>query len=431
MANVEEMAMGMTIAEKILARAAGLEKVEAGQAVWAKVDLLMVHDLTGPPAINIFRREFGRDRKVWDASKIVVVEDHTVPSKDVDSAINRQVLERFVKEQGIGKYHPFGRGAYGICHALLPEMGYVRPGMLIVGADSHTVTYGALGAFSTGIGHTEAANVMLTGEILLRVPDTHRFIVNGKLKRWVMAKDVILKIIGDIGVDGATYKAMEFAGETIREMSVEERMTLSNMSVEAGAKTGLVEPDEKTIAYVSERTNEPFTALKNDPDAVFEKVYEYRAEEIEPMVAKPHSPANVSPASELGNVEIDQAFIGSCTGGKYEDLCIAASILKGRKVKARTIVIPGNTKTYMRALSEGLLGIFAEAGAVIGPPTCGPCIGLHMGVLGEGEVAISASNRNFPGRMGHKSSKVYLASPATVAASAVTGRITDPREVVS
>ena len=422
--------MGMTISEKILAKASGRKKVEAGEAVWAKVDLLMIHELTGPPAINIFKREFGERTKVWDPDKIVVIEDHTVPSKDVDSALCRQILAKFVKEQGIKHYYPFGIGEYGICHVILPQEGHVKPGDLIVGADSHTVTYGALGAFATGIGHTEAANVLYTGDILLKVPETLRFVIEGKLERFVMAKDVILRIIGDIGVDGANYKAMEFAGSTISSMSVDERMTLSNMSVEAGAKVGIIEPDEKTIEFVKEkRGSVDFRLIKNDPDALFEKVYEYDASEIEPLVAKPYSPANVAPARELEGLEIDQAFIGSCTGGKYEDLKVAASILKGKRVKVRTIVVPATIKVYMRALREGLIEEFLKAGAVVGPPTCGPCIGLHMGVLGEGEVAISTSNRNFPGRMGHKTSKVYLASPATVAASAVAGKIADPRDL--
>lgn len=419
--------MGMSISQKILARVSRKKKVEPGEVVDAKVDLLMIHEITGAPAIRIFEKEFGG--LVWDPNKIVVVEDHSVPCKDERAAENIATLEKFVEKQKITHYYPYGKGQYGICHALLPEEGLVLPGMLVLGGDSHTCTYGALGAFSSGVGHSEVANIMYTGELWLRVPETSKFIINGKLPPYVTAKDVILKIIGDIGVDGATYQAMEFSGPVIREMEVNERLVPSNMSVEAGAKTGIVEPDSKNISYLRARTNEEIDPVMNDPDVEYVDVRDYSGEMFEPLVAKPPLPSNVVPARELEGLLMDQAFIGSCTGGRITDLRMAAQILKGRKVKTRTIIIPATLKTYTQALKGGLIEIFTRAGAAVGSPTCGPCLGGHMGVLGDYKKCISATNRNFVGRMGSKKSEVYLASPPTVAASAVMGYICDPRDV--
>lgn len=421
--------MGMTISQKILARASGNEKVEPGEIFDANVDLLMIHEITGAPAIRIFEKEFGG--QIWDPNKIIVVEDHSVPCKDVRAAENIATLKRFVEKQNIPRrhYYPYGLGQYGVCHALLPEEGLVLPGMLVLGGDSHTCTYGALGAFSTGIGHSEVASIMHTGQLWLKVPETSKFVINGKLPPYVMAKDIILKIIGDIGVDGATYQAMEFSGTTISKMDVEERLVLSNMSVEAGAKTGIVEPDSNTARYLINRTEEKWRPVINDSNAEYVDVREYSAEELEPLVAKPSLPSNVIPVRELEGMLMDQAYIGSCTGGRISDLRRAAEIIKGKEVKIRTIVVPTTLKTYKQALKEGLIEIFADAGAVIGPPTCGACLGGHMGILGPGEKCISTTNRNFVGRMGSKESEVFLASPYTVAAAAVMGYVCDPEKL--
>lgn len=417
----------MNIVEKILARASGEKEVAPGQIVDAEVDVAMIHDLTGPRAIDSFR-EIGV-KKVWDPERIVVVFDHDVPPSTIKAAGLQKKVREFVREQGIKHFYDIGRG--GVCHVVMLEKGHVRPGDLVVGADSHTVTYGALGAFATGVGATDMAAVMATGKIWLRVPEALKFEIRGRLRKYVVAKDLILHIIGMIGAEGANYKAMIFSGEAVGEIGIDGRATMCNMSVEAGAKAGIVEPDEKTIRFVRERAKGDFTAVKSDPDAHFSKVFEVNASELEPQVAIPPSVDNVKPASEVGDIEIDQAFLGTCTNGRLDDLRIASEILKGKKVKegVRFVVVPGSQEVYQRALEEGLIEIFLRAGAAVCAPGCGPCIGISRGVLADGEVCVSAANRNFIGRMGSPKAKVYLASPAVVAASAITGKITDPREV--
>ncbi|MEM3626826.1 MAG: homoaconitase large subunit [Candidatus Bathyarchaeia archaeon] len=421
--------MNMNISEKILAKASGMEKVHPGEIVNAKVDTIMIHDLTGPLAIEAFRK-IGV-KKVWDNRKIVIIFDHQVPADSIRMAELHKQLRGFAKEQKI-KLHDVGLG--GICHQVMVEKGHVAPGMLIVGADSHTCTYGAFGAFATGIGSTEAAAVLATGEIWLKVPETIKINVEGKFQRLVAPKDLILFIIGQMGVDGAIYKSLEFTGSTIRGMSNAGRMTLCNMAVEVGAKTGIIEPDETTYEFLKERIPNELKAmspLKSDSDAHYERILNMEVTRLEPQVACPPSVDNVKPASKVEGVEIDQAFIGSCTNGRIEDLRLAAEILKGKKIKegVRMLVIPASQEVYMQALKEGLVEVFVDAGGLVCNPTCGPCLGGHIGVLASGEVCISTSNRNFIGRMGSPEAKIYLASPATVAASALTGRITDPREL--
>jgi 3-isopropylmalate/(R)-2-methylmalate dehydratase large subunit len=413
--------------EKILARASGEKEVSPGQIIDAKVDKAMMHDLTGPRVIDSFR-EIGVKR-VWDPERIIVVFDHDVPPSTIKAAELQKKVRNFVREQGIKYFYDIGRG--GVCHVVMLEKGHVKPGELIVGADSHTVTYGALGAFATGVGATDMAAVLATGSIWLRVPETLKFEVSGKLQKRVYAKDLILHIIGMIGAEGANYKAMLFSGQTIRDLGIDGRATICNMSIEAGAKAGIIEPDEKTIKYVKERAGEPITPIRSDEDAEFTKVYEIDASRLEPQVAIPPSVDNVKPVSEVGGIEIQQGFIGTCTNGRLDDLRAAAEILKGRRVKdgVRLVIIPGSQEVYDRALKEGLIEIFIKAGAIVCGPGCGPCIGISRGVLADDEVCISSANRNFVGRMGSPKSKVYLASPATVAASAIKGKITDPREV--
>jgi len=417
----------LNIVEKILARASGEKEVSPGQIIDAKVDKAMMHDLTGPRVIDSFR-EIGVKR-VWDPERIIVVFDHDVPPSTIKAAELQKKVRNFVREQGIKYFYDIGRG--GVCHVVMLEKGHVKPGELIVGADSHTVTYGALGAFATGVGATDMAAVLATGSIWLRVPETLKFEVSGKLQKRVYAKDLILHIIGMIGAEGANYKAMLFSGQTIRDLGIDGRATICNMSIEAGAKAGIIEPDEKTIKYVKERTGEPITPIRSDEDAEFTKVYEIDASRLEPQVAIPPSVDNVKPVSEVGGIEIQQGFIGTCTNGRLDDLRAAAEILKGRRVKdgVRLVIIPGSQEVYDRALKEGLIEIFIKAGAIVCGPGCGPCIGISRGVLADDEVCISSANRNFVGRMGSPKSKVYLASPATVAASAIKGKITDPREV--
>jgi 3-isopropylmalate/(R)-2-methylmalate dehydratase large subunit len=417
----------LNIVEKILARASGEKEVSPGQIIDAKVDKAMMHDLTGPRVIDSFR-EIGVKR-VWDPERIIVVFDHDVPPSTIKAAELQKKVRNFVREQGIKYFYDIGRG--GVCHVVMLEKGHVKPGELIVGADSHTVTYGALGAFATGVGATDMAAVLATGSIWLRVPETLKFEVSGKLQKRVYAKDLILHIIGMIGAEGANYKAMLFSGQTIRDLGIDGRATICNMSIEAGAKAGIIEPDEKTIKYVKERTGEPITPIRSDEDAEFTKVYEIDASRLEPQVAIPPSVDNVKPVSEVGGIEIQQGFIGTCTNGRLDDLRAAAEILKGRRVKdgVRLVIIPGSQEVYDHALKEGLIEIFIKAGAIVCGPGCGPCIGISRGVLADDEVCISSANRNFVGRMGSPKSKVYLASPATVAASAIKGKITDPREV--
>ncbi len=390
----------------------------------------MAHDLTGPLAVESFKK-IGV-KKVWDNERIVIILDHQVPADTVKSAELHKIMREFVKEQGIKNFYDVGFG--GICHQIMPEKGHVRPGELIAGADSHTCTYGALGALGVGIGSTEMAGVFATGKLWLRVPKVIKINVEGEFQKFVTPKDLILNIIGQIRVDGAIYRGIEFSGPTIRNMSVDGRMTICNMVVEMGAKTGIVEPDEISIKYVKERTNKPFTILKSDSDAqeTYEKTLNIDVTNLEPQVSCPSSVDNVKPVSEVGDVEINQAFLGSCTNGRLEDLRLAASLLEGKRIKegVRMIVVPASQEIYLKALKEGLLEIFVRAGALVCNPTCGPCLGGHLGLLAPGEVCISSSNRNFIGRMGSPKAYVYLASPATVAASALAGKIVDPREEV-
>jgi 3-isopropylmalate/(R)-2-methylmalate dehydratase large subunit len=417
----------VNIAEKILAAHAGKKTVAPGEFINARVDMVLSNDITAPIAIREFRR-LGV-AKVFDPSKIVMVADHFVPNKDILSAEQAKQMREFCREQGIRFYDV---GEMGIEHALLPEQGIVLPGDVVIGADSHTCTYGALGAFSTGMGSTDIAVAMATGDIWMKVPSTIKFIFHGKAGKWVGGKDFILYTIGQIGVDGALYSAMEFTGEGIEALSIEGRLTMANMAIEAGGKAGIFHVDKKTLVYIKSRAKRPYTVYDSDPDAEYEKVIEYDAEKIEPQVSLPHSPANAKPVSQVKDIKIDQSVIGSCTNGRIEDLRIAAGILKNHKVHpgVRCIVIPGTQQVYLDALKEGLIEIFVRAGAAFSTPTCGPCLGGHMGVLAEGERCVSTTNRNFVGRMGHTKSEVYLASPAVAAASAITGKITHPDEVI-
>ncbi|MCH7559925.1 MAG: 3-isopropylmalate dehydratase large subunit [Thaumarchaeota archaeon] len=422
----------MNIVEKILARASGKSSVSPDDVIFADVDKVMLHDVSGPGVIKVFDKLKNQGisvDKLWDPSKVWVAEDHFVPSADKVSAENIVKLSNFTKKYGIEKHFKYGMGQYGICHTLSHEEALVMPGEVYVGGDSHTNTTGALGAFACGLGHTDVAYVLLNGNIWFKVPETYYFKINGKLPDHVMAKDLILKIIGDIGTDGGAYRTMQFGGTGVDEMSVQSRLTLCNMTTEAGAKNGIVEPDQKVIDYLSSRgaTNVPL--VHGDDDAEYAKIFEYESSEVEPVVAKPFSPANISVVREAPSVELDKSYIGSCTGAKYEDLEAVARILKGRKVKIRTEILPAAISIYQRAMENGLLKIFLDAGATIGPPTCGACCGAHMGVLAKDEICISTTNRNFPGRMGHIESQTYLSSPLVAAASAVTGKITDPRDL--
>ncbi len=419
----------MNITEKILAKASRKKRVNTGDIVDAKVDMVMVHDLTGPLAVEAFKK-IGL-KKVWDNKKIVVILDHQVPADSVKVAELHKTMRKFAQEQQL-RIYDVGKG--GICHQVMPEKGHVLPGTIIVGADSHTCTYGAFGAFATGIGSTEAAAVFATGQIWLKVPEAIKINVEGKFQKYVTPKDLILSIIGTLGADGAIYKSVEFAGPTIRTMSIAGRMTLCNMTVEMGGKNGVVEPDEITLKFLKKRTTTnlvPFESLKSDIDTSYEKTVNIDVTDLSPQIAYPPSVDNVKPASEMRNIHIDQAFIGSCTNGRIEDLRLAAQILKSKQVKdgVRTLVIPASQEVYVEALKEGLIEIFTEAGTLVCGSTCGPCLGGHIGLLAPGETCLSTSNRNFIGRMGSKEASVYLASPATVAASAITGRITDPREL--
>jgi len=422
----------MNITEKILARASNKKKVEPGDVVFVNVDKVMLHDVSGPGVIKVFeklQKQGVNVDKLWDPSKVWVAEDHFVPSADMVSAENIVKLSNFTKKYGIEKHFKYGMGQYGICHTLSHEEAMVLPGEVYVGGDSHTNTTGTLGAFACGLGHTDIAYVLLNGKIWFKVPETLYFKINGKLPEHVMAKDLILKIIGDIGTDGAAYKAMQFGGSGIDEMSVDERLTLTNMTTEAGAKNGIIEPDQKITDYLAERGATDFSAVKGDADASYAKTFEYEASEMEPIVAKPFSPENVSVVRETSSIDLDKAYIGSCTGAKLEDLRAVAKILKGRKVKIRTEILPAAISIYKKALENGLIKIFLDAGVTVGPPTCGACCGAHMGVLAKDEICVSTTNRNFPGRMGHVDSQTYLASPLVVAASAVTGKLTDPRDL--
>lgn len=419
--------MGMTMTQKILAAHAGLESVKAGQLIEAKLDLVLGNDITTPVAVNEFKK-FGTD-KVFSKSQIAIVPDHFTPNKDIKAAEQVKYVREFSKRMGIENF--FEVGEMGIEHCLIPEKGLAVAGDAVIGADSHTCTYGALGAFSTGIGSTDMAAGMATGKAWFKVPGALKFVLKNKPAKWVSGKDIILHIIGMIGVDGALYKSMEFAGDGIQYLSMDDRFTICNMAIEAGGKNGIFPVDEKTVEYLKEHASREWKVYEADEDAEYEKVYEIDLSALRPTVSFPHLPDNTRTIDNVGDVELDQVVIGSCTNGRISDLRIARDILKGRKVKKgiRCIVIPGTQKIYLQALEEGIVKDLIEAGAVVSTPTCGPCLGGHMGILAKGERALSTTNRNFVGRMGHVESEVYLASPAVAAASAITGKITDPETV--
>lgn len=419
--------MSMTMTQKILASKAGLSEVSAGEYVEIELDVVLGNDITTPVAIDEMTKH-GLDR-VHDQSKIVIVPDHFTPNKDIKTAQQCQAVRAFVKKHEIENY--FEVGQMGIEHCLLPEKGLVVPGDAVIGADSHTCTYGALGAFSTGVGSTDMAAGMASGKTWFRVPEAMQFVLKGELGPWVSGKDVILHIIGMIGVDGARYKSMEFTGPGLATLSMDDRFAMANMAIEAGAKNGIFEVDDVTMAYVNNRGRRPAEVFKADPGAAYEQTFEIDLSSIEPVVAFPSLPSNTRTFDNIPEISIDQVVIGSCTNGRIEDLRAAAEIFRGRSVKAgvRTIIIPGTQNIYLQAIEEGLIQTFVKAGAVVSTPTCGPCLGGHMGILAEGERAVATTNRNFVGRMGHPKSEVYLASPAVAAASAVTGRISHPKEV--
>lgn len=419
--------MGMTITEKILAAHCGKKEVVPGELIMADIDLALANDVTAPLAIKEFEKSGALT--VFDKDKIALVPDHFTPNKDINSAEQAKILRDFAKKHNITHY--FEIGEMGVEHALLPEKGIVLPGDLVIGADSHTCTYGALGAFATGVGSTDIAACYLTGKAWFKVPESMKFIVNGKKKPFVYGKDIILYIIGKIGVDGALYRAMEFCGDTIRSLSMDSRFSICNMAIEAGGKNGIIEPDETTLNYVKQRAKRDFKIYQSDPDAKYVDIIEVDMSSVEPQVAFPHLPENTKPVSEATHITIDQVVIGSCTNGRIEDMRIAAKVLKGKKVApyVRLIVIPATQEVYKQCLNEGLAEVFIEAGAALSTPTCGPCLGGHMGILAKGERALATTNRNFVGRMGHPESEVYLCNPAVAAASAVLGRIGSPQEI--
>jgi 3-isopropylmalate/(R)-2-methylmalate dehydratase large subunit len=420
--------MAQTITEKILARHCGRDSVKPGELINAKIDLVMCHDVTTTPAIDMLSKH-GIDT-VFDPEKVVIIPDHFVPNKDIKSAEMVRKIRLWAKEQGISAFYELGD--HGVCHALLPEQGHVLPGMTIVGADSHTCTHGALGAFSTGIGSTDLAAALAAGELWFKVPESMVFNISGDLPEGVYAKDIILDIIRRIGVDGALYRAMEFRGEIIDRLSIESRMTITNMAIEAGAKSGIIAADDKTRDYLATRSKRSYEEMHSDPDAHYEKIIDINVSDLEPMVAFPHLPSNGKPISQIERIPVDQAYIGSCTNGRIEDLRVAAEMMKGKRVAkgTRCIVIPATTDIWKQANKEGLLDIFMDAGATVSSPTCGACLGGHMGIIASGERCISTTNRNFVGRMGSPDSEVYLASPATVAVSAIKGYISDPRQAL-
>jgi 3-isopropylmalate/(R)-2-methylmalate dehydratase large subunit len=417
----------MTITEKILAAHAGLDEVEPGQLINARLDIVLSNDVTAPIAIKEFAKTGAE--KVWDPERIALVPDHYTPNKDIKSAEQAKMVRDFARAQGITHYYEIG--CMGVEHALLPEQGVVGPGDVIIGADSHTCTYGALGAFATGVGSTDAAVGMATGEAWFKVPASLKFHIEGELGPWVSAKDIILHIIGMIGVDGALYQAMEFTGSTIEALDMDGRMTICNMAIEAGGKSGIIAVDDVTRAYVTGRAEREWVEYHSDPDAVYAKVYEIDAADIVPTVAFPHLPSNTRPATESRDITVDQVVIGSCTNGRIEDLRVTAEILKGRVVHpdVRLIIIPATQEIYRQAMHEGLFDIFLDANAAVSTPTCGPCLGGHMGILAAGERAVATTNRNFVGRMGDPTSEVYLASPAVAAATAVLGHIAIPEDL--
>ncbi len=420
--------MGMTMTQKILADHAGLDSIKAGDLIKAKVDLILGNDITTPIAIKEFEN-MGLSQ-VFDKKKIAIVPDHFTPNKDINSAEQCKFVREFSRKMDIENY--FEIGEMGIEHALIPEKGLVVAGDVAIGADSHTCTYGALGAFSTGIGSTDMAAAMATGEAWFKVPGAIKFILEGKPGEWVSGKDIILYIIGKIGVDGALYKSIEFIGKGLQHLSMDDRFTMANMAIEAGAKNGIFQVDEKTIKYMDDHSKKQYKLYESDSNAEYSKICNIALSEIRPIIAFPHLPSNTKAIDEINDIKIDQSVIGSCTNGRLEDMRIAAKVLKGNKVNknVRLIIIPATQKIYLDALREGLIEIFIKAGAVVSTPTCGPCLGGYMGVLAEGERAISTTNRNFVGRMGHPKSEVYLSSPAIAAASAITGKISSPQEVI-
>ncbi len=421
--------MPMTITEKILAAHAGKESVRPGDLIQVDVDLALANDITAPLAIGVFK-ELGAEA-VFDREKIAMVQDHFVPNKDIQSAQQVKLMREFVREQGVK--HFFELGETGIEHVILPEKGLVCPGDLVVGADSHTCTYGALGAFSTGMGSTDLGVILATGSTWLKVPDSIRIVYEGEPGRWIGGKDLILYTLGVLGVAGAVYRALEFTGEGASQLSMAHRFTMANMAVEAGAKNGIFCADDTTAAYMKDRSSRAGSFFQSDPDAEYAEEIHVSLESMEPQVALPHSPDNARPVSEVGSVRLDQVFLGSCTNGRLDDLREAASLLKGHRVakSTRFIVIPGSPMIYREAIREGIIEVFLDAGAVIGPPCCGPCLGGHMGILAAGEKALSTSNRNFVGRMGHPESEVYLAGPAVAAASAIAGEIISPAQIAA
>ncbi|MCS4538866.1 MAG: 3-isopropylmalate dehydratase large subunit [Thaumarchaeota archaeon] len=419
--------MGMTMTEKIIAAHAGLEEVKPGQLVNAKVDVIMAHDITGPPAFKALKNNNLVD--YIDPEKIVLVLDHIVPPKDIDSAMNCMTVRQFAEEKNIDHFYDIGQG--GIAHNVLPEEGLVAPGDLAVGGDSHTCTYGALGCFATGMGHTDIAAAMALGEVWLRVPETLKFVYNGKIGKYVTGKDLILNTIGKITVNGANYKAMEFVGNAIKSLPMEQRFTMTNMVIEASGKNGVMAVDDVTRKYVKGRVDREYNVYQSDEDAKFEKTYEFDVSDVPPLVAKPYSPDNIASVEEVKGVKVDQVFIGSCTNGWLGDLRQAAEIMKGERIAKgiRLIVIPATMGIYRQALKEGIIDVFIDAGGVVAPSTCGPCPGLHQGVMGPNEVGVFTTNRNFRGRTGHPEAKIYLTNPYTAAATAITGEITDPRSI--
>ncbi len=419
--------MSMTISEKILAAHAGRSDLQPGELLEVTVDFALGNDITAPFAIEAFRQAGAQ--KVFDVDRIALIPDHFTPNKDIASAMQAKVVREFAEEQSLPHYYEVGR--MGIEHALLPEKGLVLPGDVVIGADSHTCTYGALGAFATGVGSTDLAAAMITGKVWFRVPPSGKFIFRGTLRPWVCGKDLILYTIGQIGVDGARYCAMEFTGEVIDTLCMADRFSMSNMAIEAGAKVGIIAPDAITEQYVKGRAERRYQFFRSDDDAVYERIYEWDVSGLEPMVALPHSPENVRPVTELPRIPIQQVVVGSCTNGRIEDLRQAAGILKGRKVspRVRCLIIPATQQVYRQALTEGLTEIFIDAEAAVSTPTCGPCLGGHMGILAAGERAVATTNRNFLGRMGHPESEVYLSSPAVAAASAVAGYIVHPEGI--
>ena len=421
------MTRAMTITEKILASHAGLDSISPGDLIEVQVDLALANDITAPLAIRVFD-ELGADR-VFDREKIALISDHFVPNKDIPSAQQAKIMRDFALKQGIKNYIELREG--GVEHVILPEKGLVIPGDLVMGADSHTCTYGALGAFSTGVGSTDLGAIMATGKTWLKVPPTIKLEYEGSLQPWVGGKDLILVALGLLGAEGAVYMALEFSGPVIESLSMDQRLTMANMAVEGGAKNGIIEPDEVTLAYVRERSDREPALFRSDPEAVYADRVKINVDDLEPQVAFPHSPDNVRPISQVGRIPVDQVFIGSCTNGRFNDLEEAAGILKGRSVskETRLIVMPGSSHIYKKGIQEGIIETLLDAGAVIGPPSCGPCLGGHMGILAEGERCVSTSNRNFVGRMGHPKSEVYLSNPAVAAASAVLGRIGSPKEL--